>query len=66
MTKPRVAVIALGGTIAMTPDQAAGGVVPSLSAADITGSASELEAIAVLETRTLLQKSGPHLTLDDA
>jgi L-asparaginase len=66
MTKPRIAVIALGGTIAMTPDQAAGGVVPSLSAADITGSVSELEAIAVLETRTLLQKPGPHLTLDDA
>jgi len=33
-TKPCIAVIALGGTIAMTPDQSAGGVVPSLSAAE--------------------------------
>jgi L-asparaginase len=66
MTKPRIAVIALGGTIAMTPNQAAGGVVPSLSAADITGSISELGDIATLETRSLLQKPGPHLTLDDA
>ena len=64
--RPRIAVIALGGTISMTPDQAAGGVVPSLSAADITASVPELGDIAILETRTLLQKPGPHLTLDDA
>jgi L-asparaginase/Glu-tRNA(Gln) amidotransferase subunit D len=32
MTKPRIVVITLGATIAMTPDQAVGGIVPSLSA----------------------------------
>lgn len=50
---PRVAVIAMGGTIAMTPD-AGGGVVPTLTADDIVAAVPGLAELAVeITARTL-------------
>jgi L-asparaginase len=52
MTKPRVAVGSLGGTIAMTSDTGAG-VVPTLGADELLAAVPELETVASLEAATL-------------
>ncbi|MGH3628887.1 MAG: asparaginase domain-containing protein, partial [Sciscionella sp.] len=43
---PRVAVISLGGTIAMTPS-AGGGVVPALGAQDLLAAVPELAELGI-------------------
>ncbi len=48
--RPRVRVIAVGGTISSVSDTPATGVVPKLSAGDLVGGVSGLEEIADLET----------------
>jgi L-asparaginase len=61
---PDVAVIALGGTIAMTP-QASGGVVPRLEAGDLIAAVPGLDGVATLHASTFRQLPGAHLTLED-
>lgn len=51
--KPRVEIIALGGTIACAPQGAGGGVAPGLTAAELTGTIPELGAVADVGARNL-------------
>ena len=64
MTRRKILIVSLGGTITMTR-AATGGIVPTMSAADLVGTVSGLDAIAAIETMTPLRKPSPSLTLDD-
>ncbi len=55
MTLPRIAIASLGGTISMTPDAAAGGVVPRLSAEQLAASVPGLDDIADITAESLFQ-----------
>lgn len=55
MTLPRIAIASLGGTISMTPDAAAGGVVPRLSAEQLAASVPGLSALAEITAESLFQ-----------
>lgn len=55
MSLPRIAIGSLGGTISMTPDAAAGGVVPRLGAAELIASVPGLGAVADISAHTLFQ-----------
>lgn len=60
-----IVVLSLGGTIAMTPDHAGGGAVPSLDAADLVAAVPGLGEAARLRARSFRRVPGAHLTLDD-
>ena len=51
--KPQVQIIALGGTIACTPDSAGSGVAPGLTGADLVAAVPQLAALADVEARNL-------------
>jgi L-asparaginase len=59
---PRILVLALGGTIAMTRT-ASGGIAPSLTAADLVAAVPGLGDIAMIEARSPFQLPGASLTL---
>lgn len=64
MTRPRVTVLALGGTIATAPgDQ--GGVVPKLTGEMLVAGVPALQEIADIEARTFRQLPSPHLQYED-
>ncbi|WP_114861201.1 asparaginase [Azospirillum brasilense] len=64
MTKPRVTVLALGGTIAMTrSDQ--GGVVPTLTGDMLVAAVPALTEVAAVDARSFRQLPGAHLGFDD-
>ena len=60
-----IAVIALGGTIAMTPG-GGGGVVPKLTADDLVAAVPGLADVARIQASTFRQVPGAHLDLHDA
>jgi len=60
-----IAVIALGGTIAMTPG-GGGGVVPKLTADDLVAAVPGLGDVARIHASTFRQVPGAHLDLHDA
>lgn len=60
--RPRVLVLSLGGTIAMTPS-AAGGIAPTLDAGDLVAAVPELAAVAAVEARAPLRLPSASLTL---
>lgn len=62
--QPRIRVIALGGTIAMTPD-AAGGAVPTLTAADLVAAVPGLADVGEVTADTFRAVPGAHLRLAD-
>ncbi|MET9083176.1 asparaginase [Streptomyces sp. NPDC004237] len=65
-TAPPVKVVALGGTVSMTPSQgASGGVAPQLTAADLVASVPELEQEAVLELPDVRRVPGAWLQIDE-
>ena len=64
MTLPKILIVSLGGTITMTRS-GMGGIVPTLSAADLVGTVPDLEAVADLVALTPLRKPSASLTLDD-
>jgi L-asparaginase len=64
MTRPTVAVLALGGTIAMTGDGPQG-VVPTLSAQSLVAAVPALAAVAHVQARSFRQLPGAHLQFDD-
>lgn len=61
---PRILLISLGGTIAMTRGDA-GGIVPTLDAADLVAGVPGLDEIAELETASPLRLPSASLSLDD-
>lgn len=63
-TLPRVRVLALGGTIAMTPD-GAGGVQPTLTGEALVAAVPELQRLARLDVSSFRQVPSPHLQFDD-
>ncbi len=64
MTRPTVTVLALGGTIAMSPS-AEGGVVPTLTAQMLVAAVPQLADIARVEARSFRQMPGAHLRFED-
>jgi L-asparaginase len=64
MTKPRIAVGSLGGTITMTSDTGAG-VTPTLGVDDLLAAVPGLDAVASLDTATLAALPGASLGYDD-
>lgn len=64
--EPNIAVIALGGTIAMTRASADTGVAPTLSASDLIAAVPGLDELAaMIEPRTLRTTPGASLSLAD-
>ena len=64
MTRPKILIVSLGGTITMTRSDA-GGIVPTMSAADLVATVPGLGAVADIEPTTPLRKPSPSLALDD-
>ncbi|MEH3117963.1 MAG: asparaginase [Methylorubrum populi] len=64
MNLPRLLLLSLGGTITMTRS-AAGGIVPTLTAADLAATVPGLDAVAAIETLSPLRRPSAGLTLDD-
>ncbi|CAO4163481.1 asparaginase [Methylorubrum aminovorans] len=64
MTLPRILLLSLGGTITMTRSLE-GGIVPTLTAADLAASVPGLAAVAQIETFSPLRRPSAGLTLDD-
>ncbi|KMO19329.1 asparaginase [Methylobacterium indicum] len=64
MALPKVLLVSLGGTITMTRSES-GGIVPTLSAADLVAAVPGIEAVAAIEALSPLRKPGPSLVLDD-
>jgi L-asparaginase len=65
MGHPRLAVASLGGTITMTSGDAAQGVAPSLTAADLLNTVPSLAEIADVRAQTLVKKPGASLDFAD-
>jgi L-asparaginase len=63
-SKPRILVVALGGTIAMTKSQN-GGITPKLTAADLVAAVPGLNDIAEVVARSPLQLPGASLKMND-
>ncbi|MBX7154693.1 MAG: asparaginase [Bacteriodetes bacterium] len=61
-TKPRVAIIFTGGTIASKLDEAFGGIVPSLSANEILDAIPDIQEYADVEAIEYGKFPGPHIT----
>ncbi|CAO4186653.1 asparaginase [Methylorubrum extorquens] len=64
MTLHRILLLSLGGTITMTRSLE-GGIVPTLTAADLADSVPGLAAVASIETLSPLRRPSAGLTLDD-
>ena len=64
MPLPRILLLSLGGTITMTRSLE-GGIVPTLTAADLAASVPGLAAVASIETLSPLRRPSAGLTLDD-
>lgn len=62
--KPRIAVLALGGTIAMVKGDE-GGVRPGLTAADLVAAVPGIDAVATVTAETIKTVGSSDLTLDD-
>ena len=65
MTRPIIAVGALGGTIAMTAAERGGAVSPGLDAAGLVAAVPELEEIAEIRARTIRNVASPSIVIDD-
>lgn len=62
MSRPRITLFALGGTIAMKPD-AGGGAVPAIDAADLVAAVPEIASLADIEPLGLAGVGSANLTL---
>lgn len=62
---PRVALLALGGTIAMSRDASSEGVVPALDAVQLAAAIPALAAVARVEPSTLMARPSASLTTQD-
>ncbi|MGZ2358480.1 asparaginase [Streptomyces sp. 372A] len=65
-TRPTVAVVGLGGTIAMMPSSHDGAARPTLSAKDLLAAVPQLDGMDIdIQTLSFASKPGASLTLDD-
>ncbi|HVZ08684.1 asparaginase [Rhodopila sp.] len=64
MTKPRLLILSLGGTITMLPGDA-GGLTPTLGASDLVASVPALAEVAEIEARSLFRLPSPSLAIAD-
>ena len=64
MSKPRLLVLSLGGTITMVPG-ASGGIAPKLGAAELVASVPALAEVAEIEARSPFRLPSPSLTPAD-
>jgi cyanate permease len=64
MPRPKILVVSLGGTITMTRD-AAGGITPTLSAADLVRAVPGIESVAEIEAVSLTRIPGASLSLNN-
>lgn len=62
--RPRLLFLSLGGTITMVPTEA-GGIVPTLGAAELVASVPALAEVAEIEARSPRRLPSPSLSLDD-
>lgn len=67
LKKPTISMLLLGGTIAMAPpkDQKLAGVVPSVSAQDLSGAIAGLEDVALVYPETVKMVPSANLTIED-
>jgi L-asparaginase len=63
--RPRVALLALGGTIAMTHDDSGAGVIPSLDGPTLAAAVPQLSAVAEVEATTLSARPSASLSFGD-
>lgn len=63
MTRPRLLVLSLGGTITMVPTDT-GGIAPRLGAAELVASVPALAEVALIEARSPFRLPSPSLTLE--
>ena len=63
--RPKISVLALGGTIGMAPPSAGAGVVPRLSAADLIKNLPQLADYADISAKTVLNVPSPELTFQN-
>jgi len=61
MTKPRLLILSLGGTITMTPSDS-GGITPTLGAAELVASVPALADVGDIEARSPFRLPSPSLT----
>ena len=64
MDQPKIAVFALGGTIATQPGRSAG-LIPTLTGEDLVATVPELATLAALQVTTFRQVPGPDLGFAD-
>lgn len=64
MAKPRVLLLATGGTISMQVDRERGGAVPKLSGREILDAVPGAEEVADVEVREFGSLPGPHVTIE--
>jgi L-asparaginase len=64
MTKPRLLIVSLGGTITMVPT-GAGGITPKLGAAELVASVPALAEVADIEAQSPFRLPSPSLSLED-
>lgn len=64
MSRPRLLVLSLGGTITMTAS-AGGGIAPTLGAAELVAAVPGLAEVAEIEARSPLKVGSASLTLED-
>jgi L-asparaginase len=64
MSRPKILLISLGGTITMTQG-AAGGIAPTLTAADLVRAVPGLDGVAEIATASPMMMPGASLSIDD-
>lgn len=62
--RPRILLLATGGTISMKVDRERGGAVPTLTGREIMESLPGVEEVARVEVREFGRYPGPHMTID--
>jgi len=62
--RPRVVVLSMGGTIASVPSGALG-VSPGLEGSDLVAAVPQLNTVADVDTQSVMQVPGAHLTVED-
>lgn len=65
MTKPRVVVGSLGGTVSMTSESSQQGVLPTLTAQDLVDNIPEIAKVADIHAENILKTPSAHLSFEE-